>query len=134
MTKHTKKELLDGYVNGAPLWGPEGRLFSFSVTTNQGLCSNVRKMLSNPEQFTLTDPRRVSNKSIPKVGEPLTLSQLHDVEFMRGVARLEVESIHAEKPANWVNFSAWSNQAVASLEWAIETGLAVTVAEVCGDE
>jgi hypothetical protein len=45
----------------------------------------LRGFLGQPERHSLTDP----NKPTPKVGDPLTLQQFNDDEFMRRVRRVE---------------------------------------------
>lgn len=69
----------------------------------------------------------------PQVGQPLTLEQLHDVEFMRGVSRVKINTPHSRDTYRLVKSYSWGGGDIQNIEYAIthaDVGWTVTVTEV----
>ena len=131
MTKHTIKELLDGYLEDEVIFIEGGTVPLYSKSSSCAVANQLKAFIENPELFTLTDP----NKPTPKVGQTLTLEQLHDVEFMRGVKEAEVYNPYTSK--SLVLDYVISNWKIPDIAYAIthkDVGWTVTVAEVVEGE
>lgn len=127
----TARQLLDAYFSGSTIWRRKDdyKENAYVHASAFGVKNMVQNILANPSVYTLTDP----NKVTPTIGQELTLEQLHDVEFMRRVTKLEVWNPYGSCKEVYSQGLYWKAEFIKDLSYAIthkHVGWSVTVAEV----